>query len=123
MWLLVPAVFGVIAVSTIGVREAWPMFGESRTDVARVKVSLLAFEAAPAWEATHGGGCPPNVDALLQYMSSDDVNDSWGHPIRMACYQAELSHAVHVEVASSGEDGVFGTCDDITSWDPHRACR
>jgi hypothetical protein len=86
--------------------------GESKVDIARATVKTYAFEAYPSWQqANPGRTCPSSVLELNPWMNNKDARDPWGGGYVIRCDTPSLG------VFSAGEDGIFGTADDIKSWE------
>ncbi len=101
--------FGWLAVT----RSPWiPGHGDSKMQIARMAAHQYADEAYLQWRMDHRGLCPERLSDLNEYMNSKDVKDPWGNPYRMQC---DATHPIFV--SSAGEDGRFGTCDDVRSSD------
>lgn len=93
-------------------------FGDAKADTTRIKLKKYAFEAFPSWSAAHPDkACPDKLADLNEYMNNNDVNDSWGKPIRMLCGQSMPPGAKGIALVSLGEDGKEGTEDDLKSWE------
>jgi hypothetical protein len=102
-------------------RKMCGFFIESKEDVARDAVLEYTFEAYPVWASTRPNRhCPDSLHEMNAYMNSTDIRDPWGHDYEMLCGASLPAGAKHVAVRSAGEDGVFGTFDDIESWDLER---
>jgi hypothetical protein len=97
-------------------------FGESKVDRTRIKVKKFAFEAMPQWSMHNPGkACPQGIDDLDEYMADhgpDVANDAWGAPMVLVCGPSLPQGVKGVLVVSAGEDGRWGTPDDIKSTDP-----
>ena len=91
--------------------------GESKVDIARLTVKKYALEAYPSWATAHPRrACPRSILELDEYMSKDGAMDPWNNPYYFACGPRAIpKRARGVWVLSAGEDGVFGTADDIRS--------
>jgi hypothetical protein len=88
--------------------------GESKLDITRLTVKKLAYESLAEWRSEHPGKlCPPSIEALVVYSDHHDLKDLWGSPYVLACDPATGRQAV----ISPGEDGKFGTPDDVRSGD------
>jgi hypothetical protein len=86
--------------------------GGSKVDVAKVTVKMYAFEAYPQWrEANPDRACPSSLLELRPWMTTTDVRDPWGGGYVMRCETPTFG------VFSAGEDGIYGTEDDIKSWE------
>jgi hypothetical protein len=70
-------------------------------------VARLVYERFPDWRAHHAG-CPHRLADL----SPNARVDPWGHAMHYTC-DPRLRPGAHFAVVSAGEDGVFGTADDI----------
>jgi hypothetical protein len=91
------------------------MFHSDYTDRASAawKVKTLATEDFPRWRQLHPGQrCPAHLSEL------DDISvlDPWGHALQYTCDPRLLRAASPgIAITSAGEDGTFGTADDIGS--------
>jgi hypothetical protein len=92
-------------------------FPESKADIATATVKKYALEAYPSWSLAHPDrACPRSLLELGEYMSNHDTFDPWGRPYYFACGARAIPRSADdVWVLSAGEDGVFGTADDIRS--------
>jgi hypothetical protein len=100
----------LIAGLIIGPRQSIRCFA-SRADIASAIVRKYAYEAYPDWRAAHPHAyCPVSLLTLNEYMNNKDTLDPWDRDYAMLCA------AGHLYVSSSGEDGVFGTDDDVRSY-------
>lgn len=112
------AALSVLAVLVVGVVGAMfeshvsTSFGESKADVARMTVKKYAYEAYPEWAAANPDRPCPELGELNLYMANKDTKDPWGAPYFFACTSPK-----HLRIVSAGEDGAFGTADDIRSDD------
>jgi len=95
----------------IGGQPLMMIHGESKQKIANMVVHKYADEAIIQWRMQHHEPCPSQLAELNEYMNSKDVKDPWGNPYAMQC------DATHIFVSSAGEDGLFGTCDDVGSSD------
>ena len=92
-----------------------PRFGDddSPTACAAWKVRTLANDDFPCWRQLHPDQrCPARLSEL------DDINvlDPWGHALQYTCDPRLLRAASPgIAITSAGEDGRFGTADDIGS--------
>jgi hypothetical protein len=90
--------------------------GESLVQIARDTVMKYALEAYPAWVATHHAMCPSSLRELDAYMDNKDIQDPYGTTYFFACGPLLVPNATSgIIVISAGEDGRFGTADDIRS--------
>ena len=92
------------------------------------KLLRFAFQAYPAWLASHlRKGCPDTLADLSPHLNGEDTNDSWGRPIRMMCGANLPADAIPpgmpagpttgiIAMMSVGPDGEAGTDDDVKSW-------
>lgn len=99
-------VVAVLAMTYVG-PQVMAMFGESYEDVALAIATKYASEAYPAWHAKDGGGCPPHLEVLNEYMNQKDIKDPWGHDYELYCGPHGIA------VRSLGEDGLRNTHDDV----------
>jgi hypothetical protein len=70
-------------------------------------IAKLVHERFPEWRAHHAG-CPHRLSELLPSARVDP----WGHAMHYTC-DPRVGLGAHFAVISAGEDGVFGTTDDI----------
>jgi hypothetical protein len=85
--------------------------GDTRVTVKTVERALVH------WQADNEATCPGDVGVLVEenYLTHP-ARDAWGHPLRFVCPGAHRTAGA--DVSSAGADGVFGTADDIRSWEP-----
>jgi hypothetical protein len=79
--------------------------GPSKQEIAKRIVDHATHLRFLAWSRSHDG-CPRFTGELL-----DEPVDPWGRPYRVIC----VVYPPHVVITSAGEDGRFGTADDIAS--------
>jgi len=85
-------------------------FCTSKREVAMRAIHELAHDAYAQWLARHPGAyCPHDIGELRPYVARQDLTDPWGQSYMMTCSTAVLV------VSSPGEDGRYGTPDDIRS--------
>jgi len=78
---------------------------------AQTLVHHLAFERYTEWHAEFPAlRCPPRLGEL-----GGAVLDPWGHAMHYTCDHRLMHDPADIVVMSAGEDGVFGTADDIRS--------
>ena len=83
----------------------------SKSLSAKTLVRELAFERYPAWQHAHPmQNCPPRLGDL-----GSEVLDPWSHALRYTCDRRLMHHPYAIAIVSAGEDGSFGTADDIRS--------
>jgi general secretion pathway protein G len=115
--MIVLAILALVMGLVVGPR-VMRMFGESKGDIAAATVKKYAFEAYPSWSAAHPDkSCPDKLGDLNEYMNEDNVNDSWGHALKMFCGPSLPAGAKGLGVVSDGEDGKEGGGDDLKSWE------
>lgn len=104
---------GVVLTTALATCALYRGFDEpSKADIARMTVKKYAFEAYPSWRRDRPGfTCPGSLLVLNEYMNANDARDPWGRSYRHRCDANQLL------VSSRGEDGRFGTADDIKSWE------
>ena len=89
---------------------------KSKQDITKIVVKKYAYEAYPSWSAENPDrACPHSLHELAQYMNADSSRDTWGSPLVFWC--AATPRGTQLMVTSAGEDGQFGTADDIRSWE------
>lgn len=71
-------------------------------------------QADPLWDHATGHGPQAARDDI-----ESTLRDPWGEPFRMRC-STTPGYEFPFGVASAGEDRLFGTADDILSWEPRR---
>jgi hypothetical protein len=82
-------------------------------------LGLLAFHLA---RPHHARSCHAHIVlAPLQVVHGQRYlttvpRDAWGRPLRLVCPSRHAGHAP-CDVSSAGHDGIFGTGDDINSWE------
>ena len=87
-------------------------FGESKVDIANMTIVELAREAYPAWLSDHPGlHCPPRLVELARYIDRTEIKDPWGNDYVLT----RPPGLGPIIVSSAGEDGRFGTQDDLRS--------
>src|ERR1700760_3896280 len=115
--MIVLAILALVMGLLVGPR-VMKMFSESRVDTTKLKLHKYAFEAYPAWQASHPDkACPEKLSDLNEYMNNDDSNDSWGKPIKLLCASSLPPGAKGIGVVSAGADNKEGTEDDLKSWE------
>lgn len=93
------------------------VWDESPTRIAQVTVGKYANEAYPQWrENNPTNKCPPNLGVLNTYMNNADGRDPWGRRYIMTCAPHLPPGLKGIAVMSVGSDGIYGSRDDVTSW-------
>ena len=83
---------------------------------ARVQVREVS-QALEHWQSDNEAHCPPRLATLYdEHYLSGGPRDPWGHPLHFICPGAHAPEGA--DVSSAGADGVFGTSDDLVSWEP-----
>ncbi|MBA3391532.1 MAG: hypothetical protein H0T89_02755 [Deltaproteobacteria bacterium] len=115
LWMFVIAVpLLAIVIAVMLPREL--MHGDgSRSEATERQIKKLKFEAFPLWAVEHLADACPRSLAELATSSDDMTTDAWGTPLEMYCGDDIRG----IELRSAGEDGLFRTDDDITSWGGH----
>ena len=115
--MIVLAILALVMALLIGPR-VMAMFGESKTELAKIEARKLAMEAYPQWSiANPSKSCPADLSELSKYMNKKEINDPWGKPYVMMCGDKAPAGVKGMGVMSMGEDGKANTGDDIKSWD------
>ncbi len=87
--------------------------GRSGSDVTGAKFDCYA-SAIREWEREHPGTeCPASIDELTSYLEGVDSLDGWGQPMKLQCGPTIPAHPPGLTIVSAGEDGRFGTADDL----------
>ena len=83
--MIVLAILALIMGLVVGPR-VMKLFSKSKEDIAAATVKKYASEAFPLWsQANPDKACPPNIEALNEYMNNKENKDTWGQPYRMMC--------------------------------------
>ncbi len=120
-WLVRIAVTASVAIGgatwLLGPRMIYTT-GESKQQVAKMVVQRYAYEAYAEWSAAHPDElCPRRLADLNEYMNNKDTRDPWGANYLMFCGRMPALSIRGIAVLSAGEDGQFGTPDDVRSWE------
>lgn len=114
--MIVLAILALIMGLVVGPR-VMKLFGKSKEDIAAATVRKYASEAFPLWsQANPDKACPPNIEALNEYMNNKDNKDTWGQPYRLLCGPTLPAGAQGVGIVSNGPDQKENTADDLKSW-------
>ncbi|HUS28084.1 MAG TPA: serine/threonine-protein kinase [Kofleriaceae bacterium] len=101
----------VVAETVAPVAPVVPVDASPPSPAALASPSILAaLERFAEWSKANAAAPCPDA-ATLGVVE----NDAWGHPLQITCTDqpgSQMAGAV-----SSGPDGVFGTADDIASWE------
>jgi len=88
------------------------LYDPSDYGLAKATTERFARVAYPRWLEEHPGQhCPPLLESLSPYLPHGKLIDPWGHRYTMTCSPATGP----LVVESPGEDGLYGTPDDIRS--------
>ncbi|CAN5154810.1 hypothetical protein BH11MYX1_BH11MYX1_41390 [soil metagenome] len=68
------------------------------------------FTRFSTWAKTHAGAACPTIVGL-----GGNNDDPWGHPMQLTCTDQPTKQMIGA--LSAGPDGIFGTDDDIASWE------
>ena len=91
-------------------------WGTSKAEIAHATVMKYVYEAYPEWHNVTKLECPQSLERLDGLMNGGRSIDPWGNPYHFACgLLAVPAGAGPIWVISAGEDGRFGTADDIRS--------
>jgi hypothetical protein len=101
------ATIAIVALVALATAHTSVVFADSPRSHATMTIAKLAHERFPAWRAHHAG-CPHRLSELLPSARVDP----WGHAMHYTC-DPRVALGAHFAVSSAGEDGVFGTADDI----------
>lgn len=112
--IVIATIIGLGALGAMLVMRAFSGAFDDDGDNGRAsrQVRRLANEQFPAWRATHPDQlCPDRLSDL-----DDTVLDPWGRALQYTCDPRLLPAASPgIAITSAGEDGTFGTADDIGS--------
>jgi len=98
----------VLAITAlVAAPRAFVFHDDSRRDHAERLVATLAQDSFSEWREHHAG-CPHRLSNLL----ANARLDPWGRALHYTC-DPRLGPGAHFTVISAGEDGRFGTADDI----------
>lgn len=97
----------LLAILTLAAPRMFGPLDDSPRARATMTVAKLVHDSFPDWRAHHAG-CPHQLADLLPNARVDP----WGHAMHYSC-DPRLRLGAHFAVISAGEDGVFGTADDI----------
>lgn len=102
---------GLLLAATITLGGAyWLLSSDASAKDARGEAEQVAGEiltAAQAYRDGHGVGCPSLTELERRHGLKGGGEDPWGGRFRLICDEDGLS------VLSAGEDGRFGTADDV----------
>jgi prepilin-type N-terminal cleavage/methylation domain-containing protein len=114
--MIVLAILALIMGLVVG-PKVMKLFSKSKEDIAAATVRKYANEAFPLWsQANPDKACPPNIDALNEYMNNKENKDTWGQPYRLLCGPTLPAGAQNIGIVSNGPDQKENTADDIKSW-------
>jgi len=85
----------------------------------RVKTRAMVHTvkaAAESYLADHEDVCPTIGRLVKERYLPEPPLDAWAQPLYMRCRPASALHPV--DLISAGPDRMFGTDDDIGSWEP-----
>jgi hypothetical protein len=84
---------------------------ETRSAIRTVEQALVHWQADNAT-----ANCPADAATLAsENYLVHAPRDAWGHPLRFDCPGQHNRDGA--DVSSAGPDGVFGTADDLRSWE------
>jgi general secretion pathway protein G len=114
--MIVLAILALIMGLVVGPR-VMKLFGQSKENIAAATVKKYANEAYPLWsQANPDKVCPAGIEALGEYMNSQDNKDAWGQPYRLLCGPTAPAGVQGIGVVSNGPDQKENTPDDVKSW-------
>lgn len=98
-------------------RPQFCTWGETPTSLAKATVGKYANEAYPQWQQNNPQQtCPASLGTLHTYMNNADGRDPWGHRYIMICAPHLPPGVTGIAVMSVGPDGIYGSRDDLASW-------
>ncbi len=93
------------------------IFVVTPTSIAQATVGKYANEAYPQWRENNPAyTCPASLRDLNVYMNNADGRDPWGRRFIMTCAPHLPPGITGIAVMSVGRDGIYGSRDDVTSW-------
>lgn len=104
--------------AVLGQHEVYRCSIGSRQSNTRMDINQLVQEAYPYWSMDTGKACPNGLSELDEYRNTSSTKDAWGRELVMLCGDDAPPSIFEFAVLSAGQDGRFGTRDDIKSWDP-----
>jgi general secretion pathway protein G len=114
--MIVMAILALVMGLLVG-PKVMSYFKQAKIDNTNMKLRLMAYQAYTGWAAAHPSTeCPASLTELAPFMNNEDLNDSWGVPLIMACGRNAPPAARGFGVSSAGEDHQVGTPDDLHSW-------
>jgi hypothetical protein len=84
-----------------------------RRDETRWRIKTLRA-ALVAYRVEVDDNCPPSLPKLVEGRFLPVPLDAWGQPLSFVC---PGTHDLDGDVSSAGADRLFGTADDINSWE------
>jgi hypothetical protein len=108
----IPWLIALVVVLAIPIKIAYTVLSEPSTELLiEDRAHSYVHWAAGVWSLDSPGhvACPPVPHLLLE---REHRLDPWGREPRYLCEPMRLHR---VFVISAGEDGVFGTADDVSS--------
>jgi hypothetical protein len=107
----------LLVILVVGCKHQAADNDHSKIDLATLQVKKLALDAFPQWAMRNAAkACPDSLDDLKDFVNNPDMNDPWGHPVRMVCGPTAPAGVRGLGAYSLGPDGKDGTADDIKSW-------
>lgn len=105
-----PLLIGALVIGfvvVVGIRE------RRRAGVRQTRAVLLdARRAVDGYMAAHDGGCPADLNAVVEHAALEAVpRDAWGRPLRLAC--PGRTEGAAYDLISDGPDGKPGGLDRI----------
>ena len=93
------------------------IFVVTPTSIAQATVGKYANEAYPQWrENNPAHTCPASLRDLNVYMNNADGRGPWGRRFIMTCAPHLPPGITGIAVMSVGQDGIYGSRDDVSSW-------
>src|SRR5262249_6259649 len=83
---------------------------DTRIVIKDVEAALVHFQVE------HDESCPASLATFVEHKTLTKVPlDRWGQPLLFVCPGAHNRDGA--DIVSAGRDGIFGTADDIRSWE------
>ncbi len=102
------------AVAVAPLRDAAPVAPREDASIASVEARIVAtLNGFVRWAQAHPADACPSHGELASVVEGG-LDDPWSHPLAITCTAQPAGQMIGV--ISAGSDGVFGTSDDVRSW-------
>jgi hypothetical protein len=111
--LLVAVVSAAVVTAPAGLVWRQRAHCPCRRDETRWRIKTLR-SALSAYRVEVDDSCPPSLPELVEHRFLPAPLDAWEQPLSFVC---PGTHDPDGDVSSAGPDQLFGTADDINSWE------